>query len=122
MAARTQRRIALADGRVAADDGSEPLADAARTGAKTARRGGMPWLAALHGGWVAMRRRPLAAALTVASLALGIWSALALLGLSEGVGRDSLESLERMGANRLTVGALAWVGGKSERLPLTMAD
>ena len=121
VAARAQRRIELADGRVVADDGGEPLADA-NTVARTAHRGGIPWLAAVHSGWVAMRRRPLAAALTVASVALGIWSALALLGLSEGVGRDSLESLERMGANRLTVGALAWVGGKSERLPLTMAD
>ncbi|MYF30788.1 MAG: ATP-binding cassette domain-containing protein [Gammaproteobacteria bacterium] len=121
VAARAQRRIELADGRIVADDAGEPLADA-NTAAKTVRRGGVPWLAAIHGGWVAMRRRPLAAALTVASVALGIWSALALLGLSEGVGRDSLESLERMGANRLTVGALAWVGGKSEWLPLTMAD
>ncbi|MDE0189828.1 MAG: ATP-binding cassette domain-containing protein [Gammaproteobacteria bacterium] len=121
VAARAQRRIELADGQVVADDGGEPLADA-NTAPNTARRGGIPWLAAVQSGWVAMRRRPLAAALTVASVALGIWSALALLGLSEGVGRDSLESLERMGANRLTVGALAWVGGKSERLPLTIAD
>ena len=121
VAARAQRRIELADGRVVADDGGGSPADA-RTGARTARRGGMPWLAALHGGWVAMRRRPLAAALTVASVALGIWSALALLGLSEGIRRDSLESLERMGANRLTVGPLALVEGKLERLPLTIAD
>ena len=121
VAARAQRRIELADGRIVADDGGEPLADA-NTAAKTVRRGGVPWLAAVHGGWVAMRRRPLAAALTVASVALGIWSALALLGLSEGVSRDSLESLERMGANRLTVGPVALVDGRPEWLPLTMAD
>ena len=121
VAARGHRRVELADGRVVGDDGGEPPVDE-RIPAKTTRRGGVPWLAAVHSGWVAMRSRPLAATLTVASVALGIWSALALLGLSEGVGRDALESLERMGANRLTVSGSALVGDRFEKLPLTNAD
>ena len=124
VAARAHRRIELADGRVVSDTDPGPGQRRSFAGGEAARGGGMPWLGAVRSGLASMRHRRLAAALTVASVAVGVWSVLALLGLSEGVRNDSLESLERMGANLLTVGGLDFdfAAGKAVRLPLTLAD
>lgn len=122
VAARAHRRIELADGRVVANADPGPAQPRSFAGGEAARGGGMPWLGAVRSGLASMRSRRLAAALTVASVAAGVWSVLALLGLSEGVRNDSLESLERMGANLLTVGGLVFADGKVEYLPLELAD
>ncbi|MCY4056805.1 MAG: ATP-binding cassette domain-containing protein [Gammaproteobacteria bacterium] len=122
VAARAHRRIELADGRVVADDdGVATFGDAATVG-EAGRRGGIPWLAAVRGGWASMRSRPLAAALTVLSVALGIWSVVALLGLAEGARRDALGVIERMGANRLSVSGYEIVGNRVLWLPRNLAD
>ena len=121
VAGRAHRLVKLADGHVVQDEGGEP------TGGPVAAReavsgGGIPWLAAVRSGWASMRSRPLAATLTVASVALGIWSAVALMGLAEGARRDALGAIERMGANRLTVGGHEIVGNRVLFLPRTLAD
>ena len=122
VADRAHRRVELADGRVVADADPSRAQRRSFAGGEAAPGVGMPWLGAVRSGLASMRSRRLAAALTVASVAAGVWSVLALLGLSEGARDDSLESLERMGANRLTVGGLVFADGKVERLPLTLAD
>ena len=124
VADRAHRRIELADGRVVADADPSPAQRRSFDVGGAAFGGGVPWLGAVRSGLASMRRRRLAAALTVASVAAGVWSVLALLGLSEGVRYDSLETLERMGGNRLTVSGLDFdfAAGKSVRLPLALAD
>ena len=122
IAARAHRRVELADGRVVADDGGDAASEDAVPVGEAGRGGGIPWLAAVRSGWSSMRSRPLAAALTVASVALGIWSVVALLGLAEGARRDALGVIERMGANRLSVGGHEIVGNRVLWLPRTLAD
>ena len=122
IAARASRRVELADGRVVADDGGDAVFECAVPVGQTGRGGGIPWLAAVRSGWSSMRSRPLAASLTVASVALGIWSVVALLGLAEGARRDALGVIERMGANRLSVSGYEIVGNRVLWLPRTLAD
>ena len=122
VAARAHRRVRLADGRVVQDEGRDPASEGRTVARETERGGGIPWLAAVRSGWVSMRSRPLAAALTVASVALGIWSAVALMGLAEGTRRDALGVIERMGANRLTIGGYEIVGNRVLFFPRILAD
>ena len=122
VAARARRRVELGDGRVVADADPSPAVERSIAVGEAALGGGMPWLGAVRSGLTSMRSRRLGAALTVASVAAGIWSVLALLGLSEGARYDSLETLGKMGANRLTVGGSDFVDGKAVRLPLALAD
>ena len=121
VAARAHRRVELRDARVVEDSGPRSAPDVALEPRK-ARRGGMPWLAAVRGGLIAMRSGRLRATLTVFSVALGIWSVVALLGLAEGARRDTLAAVERMGANRLTVGGYEGAGNAMRRLPKTLED
>ena len=122
VAARAHRRIELADGRVVADDGVDSAREVSAPGYAAARDGGMPWLAAVRSGWASMRRRRWASAVTVASVALGIGSVVALLGLAEGAGREATGVVDRMGANRLTVGGHEIVGNRVLFFPRTLAD
>ena len=122
VAGRAHRRVELADGRVVADADPSRAQRRSFAGGEAALGGGMPWLGAVRSGLASMRSRRLGAALTVASVAAGVWSVLALLGLSEGARYDSLETLGKMGANRLTVGGSDFVDGKAVRLPLALAD
>ena len=120
--ARAHRRVRLVGGRVVRDDRRDPPAEGRAIARENVRRGGIPWLAAIRSGWASMRSRPLAAALTVASVALGIWSAVALMGLAEGARRDALGVIERMGANRLTIGGYEIIGNRVLFFPRTLAD
>ena len=122
VAARAHRRVELTDGRVVADDGGDAACKDALPVGEAGRGGGIPWLAAARSGWSSMRSGPLAAALTVASVALGIWSVVALLGLAEGARRDALGVIERMGANRLSVSGYEIVGNRVLWLPRNLAD
>ena len=121
VAARAHRQVKLAGGRVVQDESGRPAGGHVAAGA-TVTGGRIPWLAAVRSGWASMRRRPLAATLTVASVALAIWSAVALMGLAEGAHRDALGVIERMGANRLTVGGHETVGNRVLFFPLTLGD
>lgn len=124
VAARAHRRIELADGRVVSDTDPGLASGRSFAGGEAAPGGSMPWLGTVRSGLASMRRRRLAAALTIASVAAGVWSVLALLGLSEGVRYDSLGTLENMGGNRLTVSGtdFDFAAGKAIQLPLTLAD
>ena len=82
----------------------------------------MPWLSAVRGGLASLRGGRLRAALTVLSIALGIWLAGAVLSLVEGGRRDVMEAVERLGANRLSIGGYEIVGNKLQFLPKTPAD
>ena len=121
VANRARRRIELRDGRVVRDSGSRPETDAARP-SKPPARAGMPWLSAIRGGLASLRGGRLRSALTVVSIALGIWLGGAVLSLVEGARRDLMEALELIGANRLSV--RGWVDGDNggRYLPRTMAD
>ncbi|MYA16269.1 MAG: ATP-binding cassette domain-containing protein [Gammaproteobacteria bacterium] len=121
VAARARRRIELADGRVVSDDGTGKASEGTVAG-RVGQPGAMPWLAAVRGGWTWMRSHRLAAALTVASDAVGVWSVVALLGLAEGAHRDAAGILERMGANRLNVGGYEFSGQRFVLFPQTLAD
>ena len=122
VAARAGRRVALRDGRVVEDSG--PAAGGAFEPGERRRPAGagMAWLTALRGGLSALRGGRLRAALTVCSVALGIWSAAALLGLAEGARRDAVATLERMGANRLVLQPFYVVDLEVRRLTMTLAD
>lgn len=121
VANRARRRIELRDGRIVADSGSAPATDAARQ-SRAPARAGMPWLSAVRGGLRSLRSGRLRAGLTVLSIALGIWLAGAVLSLVEGGRRDVMAAVERMGANRLSVGGIEIVGNQVRFLPKTMAD
>ena len=121
VAARSRRRIELADGRVVKDvGGGSALGGSVAGGA--AVRGRIPWLAAALGGWASMRTHPLRAALTVVCVAMGIWSVVALLGLAEGARREAMGVMDRMGANRLSVGGFEIEGNRLLFFPRTLAD
>ena len=123
VAARAGRRVALRDGRVVEDSGPAPAAGGAfEPGERRPAGAGMAWLTALRGGLSALRGGRLRAALTVCSVALGIWSAAALLGLAEGARRDAVATLERMGANRLGILPHRVVDLEVRRLTMTLAD
>ena len=121
VAARAHRRVVLRDGLVVEDTGPRSATDVALEPQAT-RRGGMPWLTAVRGGLIAMRSGRLRATLTVFSVALGIWSVVALLGLVEGAHRDTLAAIERMGANRLSVWGREGTGTAMRGLPKTLED
>ena len=128
VASRAHRVVELVDGRIVSDSGAS-LADSPGSAPdtrepQTPRRSTIPWLAAVRHGLVALRTSGLRGALTVFSVALGTWSALALLGLSEGVRLDIADAMEEMGANRLSVSSMAFgKPGEPARLqPLTLAD
>ena len=121
VAARGHRRVVLRDGRVVEDSGPGSAVVAAPEPEET-RQGGTPWMAAIRGGLTAIRSGRLRASLTVFSVALGIWSVVALLGLTEGARRDTLAAVERMGANQLTVGGVEGSGNAMRRLPKTLED
>ncbi|MDE0421508.1 MAG: ATP-binding cassette domain-containing protein [Gammaproteobacteria bacterium] len=121
VANRARRRIELRDGRVVADSGPAPATDAVQP-PRPPGRAGLPWLAAVRGGLASWRGGRLRAGLTVVSIALGIWLAGAVLSLVEGARRDVMSAVERMGANRLSVGGIDVVGNQVRFLPKTMAD
>ena len=122
VAARADRRIELRDGRVVEDSGTGSVTHAADAPRQTSA-GGMGWLSAVRGGLLALRSGRLRAALMVCSIALGIWSVVALLGLAEGARRDALAAVERMGANRFIVeGFHHREDGMMMFLPKTLAD
>ena len=122
VAARADRRIELRDGRVVEDSGIGSVPHPADAPRETSA-GGMRWLSAVRGGLLALRSGRLRAALMVCSIALGIWSVVALLGLAEGARRDTLAAVERMGANRFMVTGFHDVeGGMMMFLPRTLAD
>lgn len=125
VASRAHRVVELVDGRVVADSGAS-LAESPGSASEpqTSRRSTIPWLAAVRHGLVALRTSGLRGALTVFSVALGTWSVLALLGLSEGVRLDIADAMEEMGANRLSVSSMAFgkPGEPARVQPLTLAD
>ncbi|MDE0225369.1 MAG: ATP-binding cassette domain-containing protein [Gammaproteobacteria bacterium] len=125
VADRAHRVVELVDGRVVSDSGAS-LAESPGSAPdpQTPHRTTIPWLAAVRHGLVALRTSGLRGALTVFSVALGTWSVLALLGLSEGVRLDIADAMEEMGANRLSVSSMAFgKPGEPARLqPLTLAD
>ena len=127
VAARADRRVVLRHGRITDDSGTGAATDAAVV-PQEMNAGGMRWLSAIRGGLVALRSGRLQAALTVCSIALGIWSAVVLLGLAEGGRRDALAAVERMGANRFSVSGFQQVEIPNSKdsmwiaLPRTLAD
>ncbi len=122
VATRAHRRVHLADGRLANDDGPGPAVGPLAAGKARIHRGAIPWMSAVASGWASIRSHRLGASLTVASVAIGIWSVVALLGLAEGAHREALGVVDRMGANRLTVRGYEIVGTNVLRLPQTLAD
>ena len=124
VANRAHRVVELVDGRVVSDSGASLAESPDDRESETPGRSTIPWLAALRHGLVALRTSGLRGALTVFSVALGTWSVLALLGLSEGVRLDIADAMEEMGANRLSVSSMAFgKPGEPARLqPLTLAD
>ena len=126
VANRAHRVVELVDGRVVSDSGAS-LAESPGSAPdtrepRTPRLSTIPWLAAVRHGLVALRTSGLRGALTVFSVALGTWSVLALLGLSEGVRLDIADAMEEMGANRLSISSMAFRPGGRTQLPLTLAD
>ena len=121
VANRARRRIELRDGVVVADSGSGRATPATRLSGPPARAG-TPWLSAIRGGLASLRGGRLRAGLSVLSIALGIWLAGAVLSLVEGGRQDVLEAVERLGANRLSVGGISIVGNQVQFLPRTPAD
>ena len=127
VANRAHRVVELVDGRIVSDSGaphSESPGSAPDTREPQApRRSTVPWLASIRHGLVALRTSGLRGALTVFSVALGTWSVLALLGLSEGVRLDIAAAMDEMGANRLSISSMDLRPGKpAQQLPLTLAD
>ena len=124
VANRAHRVVELVDGRVVSDSGPSLAESPDDRESQTPGRSTIPWLAAVRHGLVALRTSGLRGALTVFSVALGTWSVLALLGLSEGVRLDIADAMEEMGANRLSVSSMAFgKPGEPARLqPLTLAD
>ncbi len=121
VANRARRQIELRDGRVVEDSGTGPATGATRP-SKPPARAGMPWLSAVRGGLASLRGGRLRSALTIVSIALGIWLAGAVLSLVEGGRRDVMEAVERLGANRLSIGGYEIVGNNLRFLPKTPAD
>ena len=122
VAAHADRRIELRDGRVVEDSGTGSVSHATDAPRETSA-GGIGWLSAVRGGLLALRSGRLRAALMVCSIALGIWSVVALLGLAEGARRDALAAVERMGANRFLIeGFQSRSSGAMIFLSRTLAD
>ena len=121
VANRARRCIELRDGRIVGDSRSGS-ATAVDRPSRPPVRAGMPWLSAVRGGLASLRGGRLRAGLTVASIALGIWLAGAVLSLVEGGRKDVLEAVERLGANRLSVGGISITGNQVQFLPRTPAD
>ena len=106
VARRTHRRVKLRDGRVVDDSGRSPVPTREfeiPEGSVARITWLVSWVAALRVGVASLRGRHFGAVLTVCSIALGIWSAVTLLALLEGARQDAVTTLERMGANRLSV-------------------
>lgn len=120
VAARAHRCVELLDGRVVADSGASSSTHVPLE--PTAASGGSSWLSTAREGIIAVRNERLSAMLTICSIALGIWASVTLLAMTEGVRRDALAAVERMGANRLTIGGDETVGDVTRSLPKTLAD
>ena len=114
IAARAGRRIELRDGRVVADSGPARNRQTVR-GSDKAHDLPQPVLGALarltqavRSGATSLRAnllgtRRLRAALTVFSILLGVWAVVTMLSIAEGVFRDTLEQVSRLGADRIEV-------------------
>ena len=126
VASRAHRVVELVDGRIVSDSGASLAPGSApdTPEPQTSRQSTIPWLASIRHGLVALRTSGLRGALTVFSVALGTWSVLALLSLSEGVRQDIADAMEEMGANRLSVSSMAFgrPGEPARQQPLTLAD
>ena len=124
VAARAHRIVELYDGRVVSDSASLTAMNATLEPPQ-ALVGGMPWLSVLRSGFGALRTGGLRTALVIFTVALGILSVVALLGLVEGANREANSILERMGANRLSVGGMEMVDPSiwlRRSLPRTLED
>ncbi len=131
IAARAGRRIELRDGRVVKDTGpsgkrrdtllaAEPLsgqrpAAGALTRLLQAFRSG---LASLRANLLGTRRAR--AMLSVFSILLGVWAVATMLSIAEGVFRDTLEQVSRLGADRIEVSPYLW--RNEPPLSLTVED
>lgn len=131
IAARAGRRIELRDGRVVADSGPADERHAARAIAEPPEVpqpviGALARLMqAIRSGAASLRAnllgtKRLRAVLTVFSILLGVWAVVTMLSIAEGVFRDTLERVSRLGADRIEVSPR---GQEHERaIALTLDD
>ena len=138
------RRIDLVDGRVAADSGparpspiDEAAADSDQPQIRERERASRSsaWLARLEALWIEaraiarslaanlLRTRRLRTALTMLSVAIGVWAAVALLSVVQGGYRQGVELAASTGADTITI--FPSLGQRKPRLTparLTLAD
>ena len=116
IASRADRRIELRDGRVVSDSGPSvkgqnlPLASETRGGRQPVMGVMARMLQALQSGLAALRAnllgtRRMRAMLSVFSILLGVWAVVTMLSIAEGVFRDTLARVSRLGADRMQVSA-----------------
>ena len=131
IAARAGRRIELRDGRVVSDSGPSligqnlPIASEAG-GERQPVIGAMARMfQALQSGLAALRAnllgtRRMRAMLSVFSILLGVWAVVTMLSIAEGVFRDTLARVSRLGADRMQVSAER--RGNESAVSLTVED
>ncbi|MDE0054713.1 MAG: ATP-binding cassette domain-containing protein [Gammaproteobacteria bacterium] len=142
VAAWSERRIELLDGRVVADRRTEGVTRPARgdtvvgpnpspRSEPSGRRTGIDFQRAaesLRGTLASLRANllrgsRLRTALTVLSVTVGVWSVVAMLSVVQGGYRESVETVSRIGADRIFVrSGVAYGDRKSTPVRLTLAD
>ncbi|MCY3817597.1 MAG: ATP-binding cassette domain-containing protein [Gammaproteobacteria bacterium] len=131
IAARAGRRIELRDGRVVLDTGLSreqrniPLADETPGERQPVMGIATRLLQALRSGLTSLRAnllgtRKMRAMLSVFSILLGVWAVVTMLSIAEGVFRDTLEQVGRLGADLIEV-APDWSEGEPS-VALTIED
>ena len=131
IAARAGRRIELRDGRMVADTGPSgdrlnlPLTDEPRDERQLIMGVLARLLQALRSGLASLRTnllgtRRMRAILSVFSILLGVWAVVTMLSIAEGMFRDTLAQVSRLGADRIEVSAV--VRGAEAPLLLTVED
>ena len=131
IATRAGRRIELRDGRVVLDTGPSAGRLRASIGGEPAEEA-RPVMGALtrllqafRSGLTSLRAnllgtRKMRAMLSVFSILLGVWAVVTMLSIAEGVFRETLEQVSRLGADRIEVSPS--VRGNESPLSLTVDD
>ena len=101
------RRIELEDGRLVADSGAAArTAPAAVRPAPAATKNLRPWAALQHAAitaCTALRLRPLLTSAVLLGTALGAWAVVATLSLAAGTYDETTATIERMGADEISI-------------------
>ncbi|WP_446831749.1 ATP-binding cassette domain-containing protein [Candidatus Foliamicus sp.] len=133
IATAADRRIALQDGRIVSDSGtkgarqimraaseSAPISQPAMAAIARLTQSFRSGVASLPGNLLGTHR--VRAVLTVCSILLGVWAVVTMLSVAEGMFRETLERVSRLGADRIEVRPYGKQGDSAIALTLQDAE